>query len=40
MAAGQLDPDQVHTPGIYVQRILQGQRYAKPIEFRTTRAAS
>jgi 3-oxoacid CoA-transferase subunit A len=37
--AGQLDPDQIHTPGIYVQRILQGERYAKPIEFRTTRTA-
>lgn len=41
--AGQLDPDQIHTPGIYVQRILQGASYQKPIEFRTTspaRAAS
>ncbi len=36
--AGQLDPDQIHTPGIYVQRILRGESYAKPIEFRTTRA--
>jgi 3-oxoacid CoA-transferase subunit A len=34
--AGSLDPDQIHTPGIYVQRILQGERYSKPIEFRTT----
>jgi len=39
--AGSLDPDQIHTPGIYVQRILQGEAYSKPIEFRTTtRAAS
>lgn len=36
--AGQLDPDHIHTPGIYVQRILRGEHYAKPIEFRTTRA--
>jgi 3-oxoacid CoA-transferase B subunit len=35
----QLDPDQIHTPGIYVQRILQGDAYTKPIEFRTTRAS-
>jgi 3-oxoacid CoA-transferase A subunit len=34
---GDLDPDQVHTPGIYVQRILLGARYGKPIEQRTTR---
>jgi 3-oxoacid CoA-transferase subunit A len=35
---GELDPDQVHTPGIYVQRIFQGTHYEKPIEQRTTRA--
>ena len=35
--AGQLDPDQIHTPGIFVQRIIQGQGYVKPIEFRTVR---
>jgi 3-oxoacid CoA-transferase subunit A len=34
---GTLDPDQVHTPGIFVNRILQGTNYAKRIEFRTTR---
>ncbi len=34
---GTLDPDQIHTPGIYVNRILQGRNYAKRIEFRTTR---
>jgi 3-oxoacid CoA-transferase subunit A len=34
---GQLDPAQVHTPGIYVQRIFQGKGYEKPIEQRTTR---
>src|SRR3546814_13988458 len=35
--AGALDPDQVHTPGIYVDRIIQGPAYDKKIEFRTTR---
>ncbi|NUN13230.1 MAG: CoA transferase subunit A [Myxococcales bacterium] len=35
--AGQLDPDQIHTPGIYIQRIFQGTHYRKPIEQRTTR---
>jgi 3-oxoacid CoA-transferase subunit A len=34
---GEIDPDQVHTPGIYVQRIFQGRDYEKPIEQRTTR---
>ena len=34
---GTLDPDQVHTPGIFVNRILQGRDYAKRIEFRTIR---
>lgn len=32
---GELDPDQVHTPGIYVQRIFQGENYQKRIERRT-----
>jgi 3-oxoacid CoA-transferase len=32
---GELDPDQVHTPGIYVDRIIQGGHYEKRIEFRT-----
>jgi 3-oxoacid CoA-transferase subunit A len=35
---GSLDPDQIHTPGIYVKRILQGTGYEKRIEFRTTRS--
>jgi 3-oxoacid CoA-transferase subunit A len=35
---GQIDPDHVHTPGIYVHRIFQGSGYEKPIEKRTTRA--
>ena len=34
---GALDPDQVHTPGIYVQRIFLGKNYEKPIEQRTVR---
>lgn len=35
--AGQLDPNEIHTPGIYVQRIFQGQGYEKRIEQRTVR---
>ena len=34
---GELDPDQVHLPSIYVQRIFQGTGYDKPIEQRTIR---
>ena len=34
---GELDPDQIHTPGIFVQRILRGTNYQKRIEQRTTR---
>ena len=34
---GTLDPDQIHTPGIFVHRILQGTNYQKRIEFRTVR---
>jgi len=33
--AGQLDPDHIHTPGIYVDRIIRGAKYEKRIEFRT-----
>ena len=36
--AGELDPDQIHTPGVYVQRIFQGTNYEKRIEKRTVRA--
>ena len=32
---GELDPNQVHTPGIFVQRIFQGKKYEKRIEQRT-----
>ena len=35
--AGVLDPNQIHTPGIFVQRIYQGQHYEKRIEQRTVR---
>jgi len=35
--AGELDPDQIHVPGIYVKRIFQGTNYQKRIEKRTTR---
>jgi 3-oxoacid CoA-transferase subunit A len=34
--AGELDPDHIHTPGIYVHRIFQGVDYEKRIEQRTT----
>jgi 3-oxoacid CoA-transferase subunit A len=34
---GELDPDSVHTPGIYVHRIFEGEGYEKRIERRTTR---
>jgi 3-oxoacid CoA-transferase subunit A len=34
---GGLDPNQIHTPGIYVKRILEGKSYEKRIEQRTTR---
>jgi 3-oxoacid CoA-transferase subunit A len=33
--AGELDPNQIHTPGIYVTRIFQGEGYEKRIENRT-----
>lgn len=35
--AGELDPDAIHTPGIYVHRIFQGSNYEKRIEQRTVR---
>ncbi|GGH68838.1 MAG: CoA transferase subunit A [Bacteroidetes bacterium] len=35
--AGQLDPNEIHTPGIFVQRIFQGEGYEKRIEQRTVR---
>lgn len=34
---GTLDPNQIHTPGIFVQRIFQGEKFEKRIEQRTVR---
>ncbi|MEO0877620.1 MAG: CoA transferase subunit A, partial [Bacteroidota bacterium] len=34
---GELDPNFIHTPGVFVQRIFQGARYEKRIEQRTVR---
>jgi 3-oxoacid CoA-transferase subunit A len=34
---GSLDPDAIHLPGVYVQRLIVGAPYDKKIEFRTTR---
>jgi 3-oxoacid CoA-transferase A subunit len=34
---GELEPDEIHTPGIFVQRIFQGTHYEKRIEQRTVR---
>jgi 3-oxoacid CoA-transferase subunit A len=36
---GEIEPDQVHTPSVYVQRIFQGTDYEKRIERRTVRKA-
>ena len=36
LPAGELDPNEIHTPGIFVQRIFQGARFEKRIEQRTT----
>lgn len=35
--AGQLDPNHIHTPGIFVQRIFKGEKFEKRIEQRTVR---
>ena len=37
---GQLEPDTIHTPGIYVDRIIQGVNYEKRIEFRTVQGSA
>src|SRR5213082_1910279 len=37
---GELDPNQIHTPGIFVNRIIQGAKYEKRIEFRTVQGAA
>jgi 3-oxoacid CoA-transferase subunit A len=35
---GELEPDQIHVPSVFVQRVIQGERYEKWIEQRTVRA--
>jgi len=35
--AGELDPNEIHTPGIFVQRIFKGDKFEKRIEQRTVR---
>ena len=40
LPAGTIHPDHVHTPGIYIHRIFQGEKYEKRIEQRTTRKKS
>jgi 3-oxoacid CoA-transferase subunit A len=37
VAPGTLDGDTIHTPGIFVQRIIQGAKYSNMIEKRTVR---
>ncbi len=36
--AGELDPNEIHTPGIFVQRVVKATSYEKPIEQRTVQA--
>jgi 3-oxoacid CoA-transferase subunit A len=38
--AGELDPNQIHTPGVFVHHIFKGSNYEKRIEQRTTRKRS
>lgn len=40
VSAGSLDPNQIHVPGIFVQRIFEGTDYEKRIEQRTVRSKS
>ncbi len=37
VSVGELDPNQIHTPGVYVQRVFKGVNYEKRIEQRTVR---
>jgi len=37
VSVGELDPNEIHTPGIFVQRIFQGEKFEKRIEQRTVR---
>ena len=36
--AGELNPNDIHTPGIYVQRIFKGEKFEKRIEQRTVQS--
>jgi len=36
---GELDPNQIHVPGVFVQRIFKGENYIKPIEQLTVQEA-
>jgi 3-oxoacid CoA-transferase subunit A len=40
VAAGELDPDEIHTPGIYVHRLVHNPKPEKRVEKRTVRSAS
>lgn len=37
---GGLDPDHIHVPGIFVDRIVQGEKYEKRVEFRSVRGSA
>jgi len=37
---GELDPDNIHTPGIFIDRIIEGAKFEKRIEFRTVHGAA
>jgi len=39
VAPGEIDPDEVHAPGIYVKRVVKGEHYERWIERRTVRPA-
>lgn len=40
LPVGQLDPNEIHTPGIFIQRIFQGPKFEKRIEQKTVRKRS
>ena len=40
VSVGEFDPNQIHTPGIFVQRIFQGEKFEKRIEQKTVRQSS
>ena len=37
LKVGELDPNQIHTPGIYINRIIKGSEYSRAIENLTVR---